>query len=93
MIAGVRVRPEAELDLVLAAGWYEAQRPGLGAQFIGELAMRIASLADNALLYPERFEGVRRMFIRRFPYAVYFRIIEDEVVVLSVLHARRLRPF
>ena len=55
----VRVRPEAELDLLVAAGWYEAQRSGLGAEFIEELSRLFASLAENALLYAERFEGVR----------------------------------
>jgi hypothetical protein len=28
----VRVRPEAELDLLVAAGWYEAQQQGLGTE-------------------------------------------------------------
>ena len=54
----VRVRPEAELDLVAAAGWYEAQRRGLGAEFLDELEHLIASLADNALLYTERLDSV-----------------------------------
>jgi plasmid stabilization system protein ParE len=88
----VRVRPEAELDLLLAAGWYEAQRPGLGAEFLGELELRIASLADNALLYAAQVEGVRRVFARRFPYAVYYQLTDEDVVVLSVMHARRERP-
>jgi hypothetical protein len=30
----VRDRPEAELDLLVAAGWYEAQRQGLGTEVI-----------------------------------------------------------
>jgi toxin ParE1/3/4 len=87
----VRVRPEAELDLVVAAGWYESQRPELGAEFIEELSLLVASLADNALLYAEHFEGVRRVFARRFPYVVSYRIFADEVVVFSVLHMRRQR--
>ena len=88
----VRVRPEAELDLVIAASWYEAQRRGLSAEFLAELSLLIASLADNALLYAEQFGGVRRVFARRFPYAVYYRIIDEDVVVLSIMHARRRRP-
>ena len=34
----VRVRPEAELDMLFAAGWYDAQRAGLGAEFIEEIS-------------------------------------------------------
>jgi hypothetical protein len=34
----VRVRPEAELDMLFAAGWYDAQWAGLGAEFIEEIS-------------------------------------------------------
>jgi toxin ParE1/3/4 len=87
----VRVRPEAELDLLFAAGWYEAQRSGLGAEFLEEMAVLMRSLASNARIYAEVFDGVRRVIARRFPYAVAYRIVDDEVVVLSVLHLRRNR--
>ena len=63
----VRVRPEAELDLL------------------------VASLENSALLYAELFDGVRRAFARRFPFAVSFQIVGDEVVVISILHMRRQR--
>jgi plasmid stabilization system protein ParE len=87
----VRLRPEAELDLLFAAGWYEAQRPGLGARFTQEMADLAAMLADNAMMYPEIFEGVRRALSHRFPYVVTYRIDVGEVLVLSVLHMRRNR--
>ena len=47
MTRRVRVRPEAELDLLFAAGWYEAQRLGLGAEFIWEPSGLIASLTAS----------------------------------------------
>ncbi len=68
------------------------QRSGLGAEFIEELSQLVASLANNALLYADLFEGVRRAFARRFPFAVCFQIHGDEVVVISILHMRRQRP-
>ncbi len=85
----VRVRPEAELDLLVAASWYAAQRQGLGSEFLEELSTLVDTLSENALLYVEVLVGVRRVFAHRFPYAVTYRVIEDEVVVLSVLHMRR----
>lgn len=92
MTWSVRVRPEAELDLVIAARWYEAQRRGLGAEFLDELELLISSLADNALLYAMQFGSIRRVFARRFPYAVFYQVIDEDVVVLSILHARRQSP-
>lgn len=87
----VRVRPEAELDLMTSAGWYESQRRGLGAEFLDHMDGVIASLASSALLYPELFEGVRRVFARRFPYVVTYQLVANEVIVISVLHMRQRR--
>ena len=88
----VQVRPEAELDTLLAARWYEGQRTGLGSKFIEEIGRLVVSLSDNALLYPRRSSGLRRAASRRFPYAVYFRLEGSVVVVVSVLHMRRDQP-
>jgi plasmid stabilization system protein ParE len=87
----VRVRPEAELDLLASAGWYEGQRAGLGDEFLDDMARLIALLAENALLHPEIFDGVRRAFARRFPYVVTYQLTTDLVIVISVLHMRRQR--
>lgn len=85
----MRVRRRAVLDLGHAAGWYESQRTGLGAALTNEIGLLIQSLADNALLYPEVFGGVRRALARRLPYAIYFQLQAETVVVLRVLHMRQ----
>jgi toxin ParE1/3/4 len=42
------------------------------------------------LAYPRVKGDTRRAAVRRFPYAVYFRPIKDEIIVLAVMHGRRL---
>jgi plasmid stabilization system protein ParE len=37
--------------------------------------------------YRELRSGIRRTILRRFPYAVYFAVEENVVVILAVLHA------
>ncbi|MBK6674266.1 MAG: type II toxin-antitoxin system RelE/ParE family toxin [Proteobacteria bacterium] len=88
----VRVRPEAELDALRASRWYEKQRPGLGGRFLVEIGRLAVSLSTNALLYRQSMDGLRCAPTRRFPYAVYFRIQQGCVVIVSVLHMRRNRP-
>ena len=83
------IRPEAEADLVDARNWYEEQRQGLGAEFllcVEEVLERISRMPEmHAVVY----EGVRRALTRRFPYAIYYRIEANEIVVLGILHIRR----
>jgi len=40
-------------------------------------------------LHPEVFQDLRLVLVRRFPYAVIYRMDEDQITVLAVYHTRR----
>lgn len=85
------VRPEVDADLREAETWYERQRPGLGADFLGVVRKAMAGLPDNPFRYPvrdRRFQ-VRWSYARPFPYRIVYRVIEETVVIYTVLHAKR----
>jgi plasmid stabilization system protein ParE len=67
-------RPAAAADVEDAYRWYEAQRAGLGDEFLVVVSTVVESLVE----YPERFPVVyretRRVHMRRFPYSLYYRI-------------------
>ena len=46
-------------------------------------------ILDHPLGYKDLRAGIRRALTRRFPYAVYFSIEEDAIVILAVLHTAR----
>jgi plasmid stabilization system protein ParE len=83
------VRPEAHADIEEAALWYEDQRPGLGELFTSELFELIDRIAESPLQFPVVGLSVRRGLLQRFPYAVFFLLVEGSAVVLAVLHQRR----
>jgi plasmid stabilization system protein ParE len=49
-----------------------------------------ASIVRNPLAYPRVHGEIRRALVPRFPYAIYFHIGADELVVLAIMHGRRL---
>jgi toxin ParE1/3/4 len=83
------IRPEAEADLVTARAWYERQREGLGAAFLLCVEEVLDRIDRTPELYPVVYQDIRRSFTRRFPYAVYYRVAANDVVVLGILHTRR----
>lgn len=83
-------RPEAEAELLDARAWYEGERVGLGAIFAAAVETTVTAILQNPLAYPRVKGDTRRTLVRRFPYAVYFRPIDDEIIVLAVMHRRRL---
>jgi plasmid stabilization system protein ParE len=87
------VSPEAEEDLAAAAGWYERQRNGLGAQFVSVVDEAFGEILEAPLTSPlwRGDRAYRMKMLRRFPYVVFFRCEGDTVMVGAVAHSRR-RP-
>ncbi|HWQ69101.1 MAG TPA: type II toxin-antitoxin system RelE/ParE family toxin [Patescibacteria group bacterium] len=83
-------RPQAEAELLDAQAWYERQRPGLGRAFAAAVYRAIASIVQNPLAYPRVHGETRRALVQQFPYGIYFRVASHELVVLAVMHGRRL---
>jgi plasmid stabilization system protein ParE len=82
-------RRAASVEFEEAAVWYEGQRRGLGVEFSLEVEQAIEKLVERPTRYPIVFGDIRRTVTRRFPYAIYFRVRGNSVVVLAVFHGRR----
>jgi plasmid stabilization system protein ParE len=82
-------RPEAEADVHMAFDWYERQREGLGDQFLAELAKAEDVVRTNPLAFRVLQREARRVLLRRFPYQLIYRVVEDAVVILACFHGRR----
>jgi len=68
--------------------FYDAQSTGLGTYFRDSLYSDIGSLTCFGEIHPVVF-GFHRLLSKRFPFAVYYRVIGDGVVVFAVLDCRR----
>lgn len=84
----IRILSAAEMDPEEGYRFYESQSPGLGAYFLASLYSDIDSLAYFGGIHQVVF-GYNRMLSKRFPFAVYYRIIDKVVVVFAVLDCRR----
>jgi len=80
------VRRRAEAQAFLARDWYESQLEGLGRRFIDELDQAIQKAHENPQHYQVVHRDVRRVLLRRFPYAIFFIVEPKRVVVLAILH-------
>ena len=77
----IRILDSAVEDLDRGRVFYDRQGEGLGAYFIDSLFSEIDSLVLYAGIHRKVF-GFHRALARRFPYAVYYRIEEEDVVLV-----------
>lgn len=85
----VVLRPEAQSEFDEAFDWYEARRPGLGVEFVGEIEALLTRVSDAPERYQVVYREVRHAVSHRFPYAVLFKVESHQIVVLAVFHSKR----
>ena len=78
-----------EFDVESAFQWYETEEAGLGFDFLNQLRACYERLLRTPFAYQELSSGVRRALTKQFPYAVYFAVEEDTVLILAVIHTAR----
>jgi plasmid stabilization system protein ParE len=83
--------PEAEEELTTALHWYEAQRDGLGIEFIEAVEATMLQAVADPLRWPVWLldDRVRRAVVQRFPYLLFYEVRPDAVAFVAVTHARR----
>jgi hypothetical protein len=84
----VQILPSAIGDLENGRDFYDHQGEGLGQYFLNSLFADIDSLILYGGVHSVHW-GYHRMLSHRFPYAVYYRVMEDTVVVWRVLDCRQ----
>ncbi len=83
------LRRQARAEFDQAFDWYERQKPGLGVEF-AECVQRVFDrISTTPELHAVVYKDVRKALVRKFPYAVFYRIRAGRVVVLAVFHGKR----
>lgn len=85
----IKIHDDATTDLVGGFWFYEKQQDGLGAYFLDSLFSDIDSLGLYAGIHPVVFGDYYRLLSKRFPFAIYYRILNHIVHVYAVLDCRR----
>ena len=85
----IRFTPEADAELTEAREWYSHQRKDLDLEFMQCIDDALGRIARNPVLFPTVYGDLRRVVIRRFPFAVFYALTSDEIQVIAVFHSRR----
>jgi len=89
MSSRLRALPEVSDDIVQAANWYRQERHDLGVEFTEAVYSFLEDIFNAPLTRRLVYKDYRRGFMRRFPYAVYYRVGRDEVIISLVFHTAR----
>ncbi len=84
----IQISESAYDDLDGGYTFYESQREGLGNYFQESLFSDIGSLKIYAGIHSKHF-GKYRLLSKRFPYAIYYTIKSNVIIISAVLDCRK----
>ncbi len=89
----VRLTSTAELQLTESFSWYEQLYRGLGEKFEEDVRAKINQVVENPLKFQLRFDQIRLAHLSIFPYSIHYRVHQNEILIIAVMHqhARRER--
>jgi toxin ParE1/3/4 len=85
----LRFLPCIEDDAVAGYSWYEEKAPGCGDDFLQIFYTCLDQIELNPLQYPKLYLEFRRSLLRKFPYAIYYKIERDIIIVFGLFHCAR----
>jgi len=87
----IRLHPNALSEMLAARLWYEARSSIAALAFVDELEIALTRIESSPMRAPPHIESTRRFMLRRFPFAIVYRVDPDAILVFAVAHMSR-RP-
>ena len=89
----VEVTPRAAIQLAAAATWWAMNRPSAPDAIRLDFQEAIALLANQpgvgARSSTVRYPGLRRLYLSRVRYHIYYQVLDGKLVVVAFWHASR----
>jgi len=79
----------AKQDVREARDWYDADGLGLGESFLKDVRVATNRIGSNPEYFAKTYGEIRQLILKRFLYVISYRIENDQVEILAVLHGSR----
>lgn len=85
----ISVRKEAQADIYHAFSYYSQISSSLGGDFLASIDEVMSRISDGPLHYQIVYRDIRRALCRRYPYAVFYQVHENILLVFGVFHIHK----
>ena len=89
MIYKVIILKEARFDFNESLNWYKEINPKLGNRFKDAFKESLIMIKENPFHFQIRYDKVRVILLKHFPYLIHFSIENDTIVIKAIFHSSR----
>jgi plasmid stabilization system protein ParE len=84
--------PAVATELEEIRDYYDGQSAGLGRDFVNEFEKQVLAIAAMPTRWMTVTSDVRRSLMKRFPYVIFFRIVGNESIRVTVVKHEKRHP-
>ena len=88
----IEYHPSLYAELKEVRDYYESQSIGLGGDFVDEFERQVLKIAAMPYRWMIVRGDLRRSLMRRFPYVILFRVLQDDVIRVTVVKHEKRHP-
>jgi len=81
--------PEVTNDIKGSYLWYEDKLHGLGDRFLNELEDGYTAIQNFPDTWANFQYGFKRYILNKFPFSVLYKVTNEKIVVVAVMHNSR----
>lgn len=83
------VKPKAQQDIKKAIEWYKEQSENLPKKLLNKIDESLEKIEKTPEHYQKRYNEIRIVFTKKFPYGIYYTLEENTIFVHAVLHTKQ----
>lgn len=85
----VELHPLALAEAESAQAWYVERSEAASKAFLVELTHAINKISASPLRWPKYNKETRQYFFPRFPFSLIYRVSDNLIEVIAIMHHRR----
>lgn len=89
----VKFHPHARAELHAARKWYYERSPLSAFTFAQTVNSAIYRISEAPNTFPLADHGTRKFVLQRFPFNIFYRSGETEILIVALAHQKRRRGY
>ncbi len=85
----IELSEKAELDFDNSYLYYAEESEKVAENFYQHINSAFENIAKNPYAFQIVLGAIRRYILKRFPFIVYYRIIEQTIQIIAIFHVSR----
>ena len=85
----IELSDEAEVDFDKSYEFYNEDSSKVADTFFKRIDSELENIKQNPDSFPIAYKDVKKYVVKKFPFVIYYRIVETVIQVIAIFHTSR----